>query len=726
MFQKKTLYDIFKLRIILCFIVPALLAAVIIFFNHRLNIGQYYKMYNEFYINHTDEVFNNMEDEINAVARMDYWLKNEDVRCVFESDGDLTDAQVGAAMQHMRRMKDDFDIIDSILIINRKANRVVATNGKASADRYFADIYKYKEYDAAYFDSLRYPVDTTVKLPPTAVAGNDTAQRYVLPVVKMASHSENPNSLLVFNISLEKLMKAHATSKYTANTSFWFVNKKDKKFYFAGGDYISVDEKILDKITLEKQMQNYSDDSGRKYCVLTKSVSPSLMDYAYFVFIPIKDIDKTVSGVTFKIVILSVIIYLAFVLVVLLIATDVGGSIAELVKPLNFTEQVKMSEIFKVTGKISKEFSKILEENSSMNKEKMITDVINNKNRQAKMSLYKYDSFLPVVFRIIPTAQTDESVMDAIEERLYSLIHNYFHGKYEAYDIKNLNGEFHFVLNVAQGVGKAAIGGEIKKLSEVVLKNKIGVRLVCDIGDICNSFEDLRDEYAKLVSSISSKEEKHYNGRYIYRASESNAIINSILEGDCNKTIACIDRILITNVVNDVGENDMAVLYRNIINTIVTALKMKRIDVDALIDDDEYFSIADKTETEVSQFILGLLGKIDKCGDRASGKKLMEDVEKYIGDNYGDYALSLEGVAKEFNVDAKNLSRQFKKYTNVTFHKYVAELRIEEAKRLLITTDLSVEQIYVRVGYVSRTTFMRAFNSVENVTPSEYRRKARD
>ena len=165
-------------------------------------------------------------------------------------------------------------------------------------------------------------------------------------------------------------------------------------------------------------------------------------------------------------------------LVVLLIATDMGGSIAELVKPLNFTEQVKMSEIFKVTGKISKEFSKILEENSSMNKEKMITDVINNKNRQAKMSLYKYDNFLPVVFRIIPTAQTDESVMDAIEESLYSLIHNYFHGKYEAYDIKNLNGEFHFVLNVAQGVDKAAIGGEIKKLSEVVLKNKIGARLV--------------------------------------------------------------------------------------------------------------------------------------------------------------------------------------------------------------------------------------------------------
>lgn len=736
MFQKKTLYDIFKLRIILCFIVPAILAAVIIFLNHRLNIRQYYKMYNEFYINHTDEVFNNMEDEINSIARMDYWLKNEDVKRVFESDGELTDAQIGTAIQHMRRMRDDFEIIDSILIINRKVNRVVATNGKASADKYFNDIYKYKEYNASYFESLRYPVDTTIKLPPTSVEGNDMPERYVLPVVKMAAHSENPNSLFVFNISLEKLMKTHETSKYTDNTSFWFVNKKDKKLYFAGGSYITIDDKILDKIKAEKQMQNYVDDNGKKYCILTKTVSPSLMDYAYFVFIPIKDVDKAVSEVTFKIIILSIIIYLFFVLVVLLIATDVGKSIADLIKPLNFTEQVKMSEIFKVTDKISKEFSKILEENSSMNmeikdmigdvKEKMITDVINNKNSRAKMSLYRYDNFLPVVFYIIPTSQTDENVIDAIEERLYSLIHNYFHGKYETYDIKNMNGEFHFVLNVTQGINKTVLNSEIKKLSEVVLNNEIGVQLIYGMGDICNSFENLRDEYIKLIGNISSKEEKNYNGKYMYRVSESNSIINSILAGDYNKTIACIDRILITNVVNDVQENDMTALYQNIINTIVTALKMKRIDVDSLINDDKYFSISGKTETEISQFILDLLGKIDKCSEKTSGKRLLDDVEKYINDNYSDYALSLEEIAKKFNVDAKNLSKQFKKYTNVTFHKYVTEIRIEAAKRLLITTDLSIEQIYVKVGYVSRTTFMRAFNSIENITPSEYRRKARE
>ena len=104
----------------------------------------------------------------------------------------------------------------------------------------------------------------------------------------------------------------------------------------------------------------------------------------------------------------------------------------------------------------------------------------------------------------------------------------------------------------------------------------------------------------------------------------------------------------------------------------------------------------------------------------------MGEIIRYVGENYSDYSITLESVAKRFNVDAKSLSKQFKKYTHITFHKYLTELKIEEAKRLLLTTDMSIEQIYIKVGYVSRTTFMRAFSSVEELTPSEYRKKARE
>lgn len=742
MFQKRTLYEVFRLRILLCFIVPIVLAAIIIFANHQLNIKQYYKMYNEFYINYTDEVFMNMDKEINTIVQMDSWLKNDDIKRVFESDTELQDKEVSIAIQHMQKMKTDFSIIDSILIINRKADFVVATNGKATVERYFSDIYKYKEYDSAYFMDIRYPVDSMIKLPPTAIESNDRGEKYVMPIVKMASFNENPNSFFVFNISLEKLMGAQTTSKYTDNTSFWFVNKKDRQFYSVGENVMSIDDRVWDKIVFDNQMQNYEDDNGEKYCVYTKTVSPNLMDYAYLVFIPIKDVGKAVSEVTIKIVSISVFIYLIFVMIVLFLASGIGKSFAALIKPLNFTEQVKMKEIFKVTDKISREFSKILDENNSMKleiknmigdvKEKMITDVLNNKNRRIKMSLYKYDSFIPVIFRIIPEKQMDENVLQSIKEQLYSALRMYFDGMYETYDITNLDGDIHFVLNVPHSLKMIELKNEIKKLAEVVSKKEINVKFEYHIGAFCDSFEKLKDEYLKLRGDISEKSgmdtERISSKKYVYRVSEHNSIINSILEGDYNKTIAYIDRILITNVVNNVSSEGMKVLYQNIINTIITALRMKKIDVEKLISDigdEAYFNIEEKSETEISLFVLDLIKGIDGYETEGSEEKIIAEAVKYISENYNDYELSLESVAKQFDVDAKKLSKHIKKYNHITFHKYLTELRIEEAKRLLITTDLSVKQIYNKVGYVSRTTFMRAFNSVEKITPSEYRKKVR-
>lgn len=742
MLQKRTLYDIFKLRIILCFVVPIVLTAIIIFANHRLNIQQYHTMYNEFYSNYTDEVFLNMDEEINTVVKMDYWLKNDEIKPIFTNDANVSDADVSAAIQRMKSLRDDFGIIDSILIVNRKADFVVATNGKASTERYFNDILRYKEYDAAYFEDIRYPLGTIIKLPPTEVEGNDGGMRYVMPIVNLSTLSENPNCLLIYNISLDKIMNGHSMSKYTDHTSFWFVNKKDKKFYSAGENSIVFDDKIWEKIDFDAQMQYYKDANGERYCVFTKSVSPNLLDYAYLVFIPTKDVRRAVSGVTIKIVLISIAIYLLFVLVVMLLASDVGRVFAEMVKPLNFNEQVKMREIFKVTGKISEEFSKILEENTSMKseiknmmgdvKEKMITDVLNNRNRTVKMSLYKFDSFVPVVFRIIPEKDMKESIFLSIKEQLYSALRKYFDGMYEAYDITNLEEDVHFVLNVPEEHDASQIKNEINKLAEIVSRKEIDVSIEYHIGEVCHSFEKLRDEYLRLRNVMSEKSnidtDKVGGKKYLYRISEHNSIINSILEGDSDKVIATIDRILITNVVNDVPANDMKALYQNIINAVITALKMKGRDVDQLIDSNDgavYFNLEASGEAEISRFILDLINSADNAQTGRVEENAIEEVVKFVGENYDNYDLTLESVAKEFNFDSKSLSRKFKNYCHVTFHKYLTEIRIEEAKRLLITTDMSIEQIYIKVGYVSRTTFMRAFNSVEKVTPSEYRKKAK-
>lgn len=69
-------------------------------------------------------------------------------------------------------------------------------------------------------------------------------------------------------------------------------------------------------------------------------------------------------------------------------------------------------------------------------------------------------------------------------------------------------------------------------------------------------------------------------------------------------------------------------------------------------------------------------------------------------------------------------SRSFKKYTDTSPMRFVADLRYIKAAELLRTTDLSVTDICCVVGYAALGTFSSEFKDRHGVKPTEYRRQA--
>ena len=53
--------------------------------------------------------------------------------------------------------------------------------------------------------------------------------------------------------------------------------------------------------------------------------------------------------------------------------------------------------------------------------------------------------------------------------------------------------------------------------------------------------------------------------------------------------------------------------------------------------------------------------------------------------------------------------------------KYIQTSRVELAKKLLLETDLSINEITEQVGYEYALSFTRLFKKYEQVSPSEYR-----
>jgi two-component system response regulator YesN len=72
------------------------------------------------------------------------------------------------------------------------------------------------------------------------------------------------------------------------------------------------------------------------------------------------------------------------------------------------------------------------------------------------------------------------------------------------------------------------------------------------------------------------------------------------------------------------------------------------------------------------------------------------------------------------------LSRLFKQKTGLSFTDFLTRVRLQEAKRLLLKTDRTIEEIAVAIGFKNNSYFTSVFKKREGIKPSEFRsRRAR-
>lgn len=104
-----------------------------------------------------------------------------------------------------------------------------------------------------------------------------------------------------------------------------------------------------------------------------------------------------------------------------------------------------------------------------------------------------------------------------------------------------------------------------------------------------------------------------------------------------------------------------------------------------------------------------------------SENELSEKVNKYILANISCKDLSIPMICEYMNIPSRILSDEYKAQTGTTMSKYIQTSRVELAKKLLLETDLSINEITEQVGYEYALSFTRLFKKYEQVSPSEYR-----
>ena len=83
--------------------------------------------------------------------------------------------------------------------------------------------------------------------------------------------------------------------------------------------------------------------------------------------------------------------------------------------------------------------------------------------------------------------------------------------------------------------------------------------------------------------------------------------------------------------------------------------------------------------------------------------------------------VSIEEMAAEIGYAKYYLTAKFKEDMGVNLRDYISQQKVEQAKLLLSSTELSVSEIGSRLGFVDSSYFSAVFKKWTGTQPSEYR-----
>ena len=104
---------------------------------------------------------------------------------------------------------------------------------------------------------------------------------------------------------------------------------------------------------------------------------------------------------------------------------------------------------------------------------------------------------------------------------------------------------------------------------------------------------------------------------------------------------------------------------------------------------------------------------------------LAESVRIYLQENY-DKTVDFSALADSLAVSAPYLSKVFHEQAGTSPSKYLTDIRMREARKLLMDTGLTVQEIAARVGYPDPFHFSRSFKKTVGVSPAQFREERKE
>lgn len=272
----------------------------------------------------------------------------------------------------------------------------------------------------------------------------------------------------------------------------------------------------------------------------------------------------------------------------------------------------------------------------------------------------------------------------------------------------------------------AIVSAETEEKAYGQMQNVLGLlHGAVGVSSVHGSLSELADAYIEACIALEFASEAHpayYAGlqaqrfNYDYSQEDEHAFVNCLHAGMTEKALELVDTLRKRNCEN--GHFAMRCLYYHLIAVLLGVCRTERLP--SLENDDCITLLA---SGELSGYLEAMIRCVceNEKKNLGSGRGIGGAMVAFVREHCLEPGMSLVFVAERFNVTAQHISRLYKERTGITFLEGVARMRIDEAKRLLLTDGNTVEQIAAQVGFENVMAFRRTFKKMEGITPSEFR-----
>lgn len=348
---------------------------------------------------------------------------------------------------------------------------------------------------------------------------------------------------------------------------------------------------------------------------------------------------------------------------------------------------------------------------------------------------FPYDSFMVITMKLVKIPQH-------IDYEIYELIKIQIMNEVEGAFSVNKNCICTEVNNRIAAIINFNI--KVNDMKECItrfshyLREEMQIDLYFAVSSTCDSITDVHKLFIESESCMNYS--YLYPERYIFAIDEIhkweiktpeygknllNNLCNSLKEQDKKLTLNYIHS-LFNDICNEHYSYNYSMKLLTKFSTFIESMTdILRIDKSEIAEGDfiTQFNKASNID-ELEKWFISMINRIFEIVDSRKSEKvsgLVAEVKEYISENIMNCDLSLNSAADAKCISSTYLSRIFKDETGMNFVDYLMDAKLAAAERMVIESNLKIEDISSLIGYSSPQYFIRKFKVQYGCTPKEYR-----